>query len=104
MQLLNICNQILELDISYEEQMTEVGASYKDGKREPIMDFIKVIDNEETVRAMHNLLPTAGGFFFGSTDYDEWYVEDIKDTVEQLNHVLKETDFRTEELFYNSSW
>ena len=103
-QLLNICNQILELDISYEEQMTEVGTSYKDGKAEPIMDFVKVIDNEEVIETMHNLLPTSGGFFFGSTDYDEWYVEDIKETAEQLNHVLNETDFKTEELFYNSSW
>lgn len=103
-KLLNICNQILELDINYEEQMTEIGVSFKDGKREPIMDFVKVIDNEEVVEAMHNLLPTADGFFFGSTDYDEWYVEDIKNTVEQLNHILEETDFKTEELFYNSSW
>lgn len=103
-KLLNICNQILELDINYEEQMTEIGISFKDGKREPIMDFVKVIDNEEVVETMHNLLPTADGFFFGSTDYDEWYVEDIKDTAEQLNHVLEETDFKTEELFYNSSW
>lgn len=103
-KLLNICNQILELNISYEEQMTEIGISFKDGKREPIMDFVKVIDNEEVVETMHNLLPTAEGFFFGSTDYDEWYVEDIKDTAEQLNHVLEETDFKTEELFYNSSW
>lgn len=103
-KLLNICNQILELDINYEEQMTEIGVSFKDGKREPIMGFVKVIDNEEVVETMHNLLPTAEGFFFGSTDYDEWYVEDIKDTAEQLNHVLEETDFKTEELFYNSSW
>lgn len=103
-KLLNICNQILELDINYEEQMTEIGVSFKDGKREPIMDFVKVIDNEEVIETMHNLLPTADGFFFGSTDYDEWYVEDIKDTAEQLNHVLEEIDFKTEELFYNSSW
>jgi hypothetical protein len=103
-KLLNICNQILELDINYEEQMTEIGVSFKDGKREPIMDFVKVIDNEEVVETMHNLLPTAEGFFFGSTDYDEWYIEDIKSTAEQLNHVLEETDFKTEELFYNSSW
>lgn len=103
-KLLNICNQILELDINYEEQMTEIGMSYNDGKKEPIMDFVKVIDNEEVVEVMHNLLPTAEGFFFGSTDYDEWYVEDIKSTAEQLNHVLEETDFKTEELFYNSSW
>lgn len=103
-KLLNICNQILELDINYEEQITEIGVSFKDGKREPIMDFVKVIDDEKVIETMNNLLPTSEGFFFGSTDYDEWYVEDIKNTVEQLNQVLKETDFKTERLFYNSSW
>lgn len=34
-------------------------------------------------------LPTAAGFFFGSTEYDEWYMRDIKDTIEGLERVLK---------------
>jgi hypothetical protein len=27
-------------------------------------------------------LPTAEGFFFGDTDYDEYYIQDLKDTIE----------------------
>jgi hypothetical protein len=34
------------------------------------------------------LLPTQDGFFFGSTDYDEWYIEDLKTTVAQLKPEL----------------
>lgn len=50
------------------------------------------------------LLPTSSGFFFGSTDYDQWYLEDIKHTIAELNKVLKETDFEKEYLVYRSSW
>lgn len=48
------------------------------------------------------ILPTASGFFFGSTEYDEYYFNDIEDTVNQLENVLKlddEWDF-----YYQSSW
>lgn len=33
------------------------------------------------------LLPTQDGFFFGSTNYDEWYFHDLKHTVEALSNL-----------------
>ena len=36
------------------------------------------------------VLPTESGFFFGSTDYDEWYVKDIDSAIEQLSKVIDE--------------
>ena len=51
-----------------------------------------------------DLLPTQGGFFFGDTSYGEWYMEDIKNTIEQINSILASTDFNTEALYYVSSW
>lgn len=36
------------------------------------------------------LLPTGAGFFFGSTDYDEWYLEGIKHTLAILTKVIEE--------------
>ena len=50
------------------------------------------------------LLPTQSGFFFGSTDYDEWYKEDIKSTLEIISKVLEETDFENNYIMYTSSW
>ena len=49
-------------------------------------------------------LPTTSGFFFGSTVYDEWYMEDIKNTIDIITEVLKTTDFEKEMLYYVSSW
>ena len=50
------------------------------------------------------LLPTTSGFFFGGTEYDQWYYRDIIDTIEMLNKVLMETDFEKEVVTYSSSW
>lgn len=59
----------------------------------------KVMDNQELAA---ELLPTASGFFFGSTDYDEWYYTDIQRTVDICNFCLSlplEWSFE-----YQSSW
>lgn len=63
-------------------------------------------------------LPTQDGFFFGSTKYDDWYWEDIADTVRQLEPLIAEAherDTRNSErdpnvfgpsisYYYRSSW
>ena len=49
------------------------------------------------------ILPTQGGFFFGSTDYDEGYWQDIQDTIEILEPILGDADDQGE-YFYRSSW
>ena len=33
-------------------------------------------------------LPSRSGFFYGSTEYDDWYVWELKNTVEQINDTL----------------
>jgi hypothetical protein len=49
------------------------------------------------------LLPTGEGFFFGSTDYDDWYFQDCQATVEIIDRVLA-LDTDQWSLEYNSSW
>lgn len=34
------------------------------------------------------LLPTQSGFFFGSTDYDQWYFNDVREVFEWVDGVL----------------
>ena len=50
------------------------------------------------------LLPTTEGFFFGGTNYDEWYYEDIQYTANRIKEILETTDFDTQMIFYRSSW
>jgi hypothetical protein len=49
------------------------------------------------------LLPTQSGFFFGSTEYDDWYFNGLRDTVDIINHCLVEVDADCS-FFYQSSW
>lgn len=54
-------------------------------------------------------LPTADGFFFGPTDYDDWYWGNLEETVAILSPLIQwfEADENRAgdwDLFYQSSW
>ena len=49
------------------------------------------------------MLPTQSGFFFGSTEYDEWYFKDLELTVEIIDRCLNEVPADWD-FFYGSSW
>ena len=49
----------------------------------------------------YKILPTEDGFYFGSTDYDEYYHQDIKDTKAIIEEALKDP---SNEVYYSSSW
>ncbi len=50
------------------------------------------------------LLPTQAGFFFGGTDYDQWYINDLKKTKRILTTALSENHDGYSEFEYQSSW
>lgn len=51
------------------------------------------------------LLPTQSGFFFGGTDYDEYYFESLENTIEMLNSILDNPKFADDwDFYYHSSW
>jgi hypothetical protein len=57
---------------------------------------------KENKTKAHLILPTEEGFFFGSTDYNEGYFQDIDYTIEFLEAELPISD--DYEYFYHSSW
>jgi len=58
---------------------------------------IVIIDKSKA----EQLLPATSGFFFGSTEYDEWYYNDIENTIKILEEALEDTNG---EYYYHSSW
>lgn len=50
------------------------------------------------------LLPTASGFFFGSTMYDEYYFDDLIQTKAIIENVLSIDDLPKYDFYYSSSW
>lgn len=99
--LLEVCNEVLENCELIEGQ---IGNGYTfDANGKKIKQYIEGKYVEDTSVA-EELLPTTDGFFFGSTDYDEYYIEDIKHTVDIVKEVLASTDFDKEMIVYTSSW
>jgi hypothetical protein len=50
-----------------------------------------------------DLLPTTSGFFFGSTEYDEWYMNDVKYTSATLKRLIESVPEEWT-FYYSSSW
>ena len=74
----------------FENKGKMVDQYYAFVDREDIED---IIDKCERIKKDHalapSLLPTQAGFFFGSTDYDDWYFKDIDDCLKQCKKYLK---------------
>jgi len=70
-----------------------------------IDDLKTLLDLCEKVKADHSLaeelLPSASGFFFGGTEYDEWYFNGIDNTIEILKEALED---ERGDYYYSSSW
>ena len=75
---------------------------------------LDLIDRCKRVLADHSLaeelLPTQSGFFFGSTEYSEWYFHDVEDVLKTFEKCLPifdekvypdETDPRWKDMTYN---
>lgn len=72
--------------------------------------LIKFVEQAETVlkdrsdETSERLIPSCSGFFFGSTEYDEWYYNDIKDTAEKFKQLINTFDFENYKLLYSCWW
>ena len=99
-ELKELCEEVIEKSVLKEGKIKN-GRTYQNNNWEDIIEDGKVIINPEIAQ---ELLPTAEGFFFGSTDYDEYYYEDLVYTIKKLKKVLDTFDFENEYLVYTSSW
>jgi hypothetical protein len=60
-----------------------------------------IIKNDE---GLESFLPTQSGFFFGGTEFDEWYFQGVAETKKIITKVLKNTDFDKQVILYRASW
>ena len=59
----------------------------------------KILNDKKNIQQIEKLLPPTGGFFFGSTDVDEYFFEDLKDTIKIIEELDSDGDF-----YYQASW
>lgn len=80
-------------DLTKEEQETERNRVFKEKLKMPRV----------WTETAENQLPTQEGFFFGSTEYDVYYLEDILSCKQQFEKLL--ADWKDDEVVYNiMSW
>jgi len=69
-----------------------------------LLDICKAVieDNSKA----QELLPTSSGFFFGGTEYDEYYFSDVSKTIRIIESVLStiNQDNINSSIYYSSSW
>lgn len=99
-ELLDTCHKVLESCVMIYGKVKN-GDRFVNGKWEPIYENGMTVINSSVAE---ELLPSCDGFFFGGTNYDQWYVDDITNTIEILEKVLATTDFETQAIYYVSSW
>ena len=59
----------------------------------------------DLIELCKNTLPSGSGFFFGSTEYDLWYIMQIGYTYHLINDIISKWDDRKESnYFYTCSW
>jgi hypothetical protein len=61
----------------------------------------KVVDNPAEA---HRLLPTQSGFFFGGTDYNDWYFHSTSNTIGNLDAILSSKPGEFDQFYYHPSW
>lgn len=71
--------------------------------REQLKTLFNLAKYALTAKEPETVLPTQAGFFFGSTDYEEGYREDMENTVKQLTDILAEPESDAE-FYYIASW
>lgn len=96
-ELLDTCQQVLKASKLVKGKVY-AGTKWE-GEKEIRMEEDGMVIEDSTVA--NDLLPTEDGFFFGGTDYDEWYLKDVEDTVKILEDALANEEA---EYYYSSSW
>lgn len=81
------------------EDLEELLAICKTIKSIVVMDGDFVTNPDDIA----DLLPTQSGFFFGSTEYDSWYMDSIDHTIDVITEIFNTVD-DNEMLYYRSSW
>lgn len=75
--------------------------------RESLQELLELCENvlakKEEEFSQENL-PTQEGFFFGETEYGEYYYEYLEYTIERLRIIINDKTLTQCDFFYEASW
>jgi hypothetical protein len=96
--LLDTCKQVLGIMDKSNKKMVQVVSGWSGGER--TYSDVETFDCEDEIM---ELLPPTQGFFYGSSEIDEWYKNNIEETVEFLEKELPKCD-EHDDFEYYASW
>lgn len=100
-ELVTLCKQVLSTLELVDDEVVVAKQLSAEGWKD-ITEPGQVVAQQKLAESM---LPTKAGFFFGSTNYDQYYIEDLKYTAATLEAALAEDPDSCESSFYyHSSW
>lgn len=71
--------------------------------KDHVEDLLDTLMNTKQDQDPSHFEPVVG-FFFGSTEIDEYYWEQVENTSDKMYRLLNDFDWENERLFYCSSW
>jgi len=97
-ELLDACKIVVgSLKDKERTESKKIHTGWAKGK--DTFEDVPVFSDEDTATA-REMLPSQEGFFFGSTEYDKWYVNDLEETIKMLEPLVEEGG----EFYYEASW
>ena len=57
----------------------------------------EVIKNKDKAE---DILPSCSGFFFGSTLYEDYYFQDLQETIDKITPIISDEEIKDGELYY----
>lgn len=88
----------VESNIKSIENCTDVPISKED------LVKLEIMLNQLDTTNCAQLFPTQDGFFFGTTEYDEFYWEDVADLKVLVSQFLAEFDFEASQICFHAWW
>ena len=99
-ELLATVNTVLN-----ESKLTK--GKVRNGQKATKDGWVDILEDGEYIKnnkLAKQLLPTQSGFFFGGTDYDKYYINDLKHTKMVLDEELQRHFEEFPEYEYSASW
>ena len=102
------CEELLEKCNKVVDKYNKLKASYTLSTDENNTNlFESQVADDLFAKFASETLPTMAGFFYGSTDYDKWYLNDVKNVIEHLqNNIIPEFDKLDDDEYiaFNADW
>jgi len=102
-ELREICQTIIDKTKLIDGIITNgykiAGITNGEVEKIPMTEAGRVIEDSTICK---RLLPTTEGFFFGNQDYDDWYYEQIEETIRIIDRCLSLPE--AYDFYYQSSW